>query len=179
LPTGVGLVKRDPWTKGESKAVEKVRGMLGVAGVAAATVLLLLVRGNKSHPLRRHSAGRNRRWRRSIVCRSDRAVVLARSLRQTILLLQRRFRPALCRLRGCDLLPRTFSTALLSPLVQGSRLTSPTPAERLAESRRLDSACSVEKVRGMLGVAGVAAATGGSGAGPVTSANNTSSPTPV
>ncbi|OQE46805.1 hypothetical protein PENCOP_c001G05532 [Penicillium coprophilum] len=34
---GVGLVKRDPWTKGESKAVEKVRGMLGVAGVAAAT----------------------------------------------------------------------------------------------------------------------------------------------
>mgnify|MGYP007016599864 CR=1 FL=1 len=38
-------------------------------------------------------------------------------------------------------MPRTFSTALLSPLVQGSRLTSPTPAERLAESRRLDSAC--------------------------------------
>ena len=38
-------------------------------------------------------------------------------------------------------IPRTFSTALLSPLVQGSRLTSPTPAERLAESRRLDSAC--------------------------------------
>ena len=34
---GVGLVKRDPWTKGESKAVEKVRGMLGAAGVAAAT----------------------------------------------------------------------------------------------------------------------------------------------
>lgn len=34
---GVGLVKRDPWAKGESKAVEKVRGMLGVAGVAAAT----------------------------------------------------------------------------------------------------------------------------------------------
>ncbi|KAJ6079406.1 hypothetical protein N7467_009159 [Penicillium canescens] len=34
---GAGLVKRDPWTKGESKAVEKVRGMLGVAGVAAAT----------------------------------------------------------------------------------------------------------------------------------------------
>ncbi|KAJ5774291.1 hypothetical protein N7457_009187 [Penicillium paradoxum] len=34
---GVGLVKRDPWTKGESKAVEKVRGMLGIAGVAAAT----------------------------------------------------------------------------------------------------------------------------------------------
>ncbi|KAJ5174916.1 uncharacterized protein N7482_000793 [Penicillium canariense] len=32
---GVGLVKRDPWTKGESKAVEKVRGMLGAAGVAA------------------------------------------------------------------------------------------------------------------------------------------------
>lgn len=38
-------------------------------------------------------------------------------------------------------MPRTFSTALLSPLLQGSRLTSPTPAERLAESRRLDSAC--------------------------------------
>ncbi|KAJ5131005.1 uncharacterized protein N7515_007044 [Penicillium bovifimosum] len=35
--SGVGLVKRDPWTKGESKAVEKVRGMLGIAGVAAAT----------------------------------------------------------------------------------------------------------------------------------------------
>ncbi|CAL5870187.1 uncharacterized protein PFLUO_LOCUS4422 [Penicillium psychrofluorescens] len=33
---GVGLVKKDPWTKGESKAVEKVRGMLGVAGVANA-----------------------------------------------------------------------------------------------------------------------------------------------
>lgn len=30
-------MKRDPWTKGESKAVEKVRGMLGAAGVAAAT----------------------------------------------------------------------------------------------------------------------------------------------
>ncbi|EAW11478.1 WD repeat protein [Aspergillus clavatus NRRL 1] len=28
---GAGFVKRDPWTKGESKAVEKVRGMLGVA----------------------------------------------------------------------------------------------------------------------------------------------------
>ncbi|KAJ5212290.1 uncharacterized protein N7498_003936 [Penicillium cinerascens] len=35
--SGGGLVKRDPWTKGESKAVEKVRGMLGAAGVAAAT----------------------------------------------------------------------------------------------------------------------------------------------
>ncbi|KAJ5307674.1 hypothetical protein N7476_008330 [Penicillium atrosanguineum] len=35
--SGAGLVKRDPWTKGESKAVEKVRGMLGAAGVAAAT----------------------------------------------------------------------------------------------------------------------------------------------
>ncbi|KAJ5574335.1 uncharacterized protein N7459_008762 [Penicillium hispanicum] len=34
---GVGLVKRDPWTKGESKAVEKVRGMLGAAGVSAVT----------------------------------------------------------------------------------------------------------------------------------------------
>ncbi|KAI1831698.1 hypothetical protein DTO006G1_4365 [Penicillium roqueforti] len=34
---GVGLVKRDPWSKGESKAVEKVRGMLGIAGIAAAT----------------------------------------------------------------------------------------------------------------------------------------------
>lgn len=34
---GGGLVKRDPWTKGESKAVEKVRGMLGAAGVTAAT----------------------------------------------------------------------------------------------------------------------------------------------
>lgn len=34
---GVGLVKRDPWSKGESKAVEKVRGMLGAAGIAAAT----------------------------------------------------------------------------------------------------------------------------------------------
>ncbi|KAL4921059.1 hypothetical protein BDW62DRAFT_208757 [Aspergillus aurantiobrunneus] len=31
---GVGFVKRDTWTKGESKAVEKVRGMLG-AGVGA------------------------------------------------------------------------------------------------------------------------------------------------
>jgi hypothetical protein len=36
----------------------------------------------------------------------------------------------------------------------------------------------VEKVRGMLGVAGVAAASGGSGAGPITN-NNTSSPAPV
>lgn len=35
--SGGGLVKRDPWTKGESKAVEKVRGMLGAAGAAAAT----------------------------------------------------------------------------------------------------------------------------------------------
>ncbi|CAI7675293.1 unnamed protein product [Penicillium pancosmium] len=35
--SGVGLVKRDPWSKGESKAVEKVRGMLGAAGIAAAT----------------------------------------------------------------------------------------------------------------------------------------------
>lgn len=34
---GVGLVKRDPWTKGESKAVEKARGMLGAAGIAAPT----------------------------------------------------------------------------------------------------------------------------------------------
>lgn len=34
---GVGVVKHDPWTKGESKAVQKVRGMLGAAGVAAAT----------------------------------------------------------------------------------------------------------------------------------------------
>ncbi|KAJ5751870.1 hypothetical protein N7520_008787 [Penicillium odoratum] len=35
--SGVGVVKRDPWTKGESKAVEKVRGMLGAAGVVATT----------------------------------------------------------------------------------------------------------------------------------------------
>ncbi|KAJ5667283.1 hypothetical protein N7507_003147, partial [Penicillium longicatenatum] len=35
--SGVGLVKRDPWTKGESKAVEKVRGMLGAAGAVATT----------------------------------------------------------------------------------------------------------------------------------------------
>ncbi|KAJ6171885.1 hypothetical protein N7470_000952 [Penicillium chermesinum] len=34
---GVGVVKRDPWAKGESKAVEKVRGMLGAAGAVAAT----------------------------------------------------------------------------------------------------------------------------------------------
>lgn len=34
---GVGLVKRDPWTKNESNAVEKVRGMLGAAGVVATT----------------------------------------------------------------------------------------------------------------------------------------------
>jgi WD repeat-containing protein 24 len=34
---GVGVVKHDTWTKGESKAVQKVRGMLGAAGVAAAT----------------------------------------------------------------------------------------------------------------------------------------------
>ena len=38
-------------------------------------------------------------------------------------------------------MPRTFSTALLSPFVHGSRLTRPAPAERLEESRRLDSAC--------------------------------------
>ncbi|RDH23823.1 WD repeat protein [Aspergillus niger ATCC 13496] len=37
---GVGLIKRDTWTKGESRAVEKVRGMLGVgasAGSASTT----------------------------------------------------------------------------------------------------------------------------------------------
>ncbi|PYI08119.1 hypothetical protein BO78DRAFT_365631 [Aspergillus sclerotiicarbonarius CBS 121057] len=37
---GVGFVKRDTWTKGESRAVEKVRGMLGVgasAGSASTT----------------------------------------------------------------------------------------------------------------------------------------------
>ncbi|KAJ5888211.1 hypothetical protein N7495_008252 [Penicillium taxi] len=34
--SGVGLVKRDPWTRGESKAVEKARGMLGAAGVTTA-----------------------------------------------------------------------------------------------------------------------------------------------
>ena len=28
---GVGFVKRDPWAKAESRAVEKVRGMLGTA----------------------------------------------------------------------------------------------------------------------------------------------------
>ena len=32
-----GLVKRDPWAKGESKAVETVRGMLGAAGNIATT----------------------------------------------------------------------------------------------------------------------------------------------
>ena len=32
-----GLVKRDPWAKGESKAVETVRGMLGAAGNIAPT----------------------------------------------------------------------------------------------------------------------------------------------
>jgi hypothetical protein len=31
---GVGFVKRDTWTRGESKAVEKVRGMLGVGAQA-------------------------------------------------------------------------------------------------------------------------------------------------
>jgi hypothetical protein len=36
-------------------------------------------------------------------------------------------------------IPRTFSTALLSPLVHGSRFTIPAPEVRLAESRRLDS----------------------------------------
>ena len=34
---GANLVKRDPWTRKESKAVEKVRGMLGAAGVTAST----------------------------------------------------------------------------------------------------------------------------------------------
>ncbi|XHG06714.1 hypothetical protein AWENTII_009901 [Aspergillus wentii] len=34
---GVGFVKRDPWSRGESKAVEKVRGMLGVASGGAAS----------------------------------------------------------------------------------------------------------------------------------------------
>ncbi|KAL3436438.1 hypothetical protein BDV09DRAFT_184155 [Aspergillus tetrazonus] len=33
---GVGFVKRDTWTKGESKAVEKVRGMLGTGASAGA-----------------------------------------------------------------------------------------------------------------------------------------------
>ena len=32
---GVGFVKRDPWAKGESKAVEKVRGMLSVGSGGA------------------------------------------------------------------------------------------------------------------------------------------------
>ncbi|GAQ07229.1 hypothetical protein ALT_4550 [Aspergillus lentulus] len=35
---GLGFVKRDPWAKGESKAVEKVRGMLGVAASGGSTV---------------------------------------------------------------------------------------------------------------------------------------------
>ncbi|KAJ5287722.1 hypothetical protein N7478_003408 [Penicillium angulare] len=35
--SGAGLVKRDPWMKTESNAVEKVRGMLGAAGVVATT----------------------------------------------------------------------------------------------------------------------------------------------
>lgn len=35
---GLGFVKRDPWAKGESKAVEKVRGMLGVATSGGSTV---------------------------------------------------------------------------------------------------------------------------------------------
>jgi hypothetical protein len=36
---GIGFVKRDPWTRGESKAVEKVRGMLsvGTSGGASAS----------------------------------------------------------------------------------------------------------------------------------------------
>ncbi|KAF7588040.1 hypothetical protein BBP40_006230 [Aspergillus hancockii] len=37
---GIGFVKRDPWTRGESKAVEKVRGMLSVgtsSGTSAST----------------------------------------------------------------------------------------------------------------------------------------------
>ncbi|KNG89818.1 WD repeat protein [Aspergillus nomiae NRRL 13137] len=37
---GVGFVKRDPWTRGESKAVEKVRGMLSIGtsgGTSAST----------------------------------------------------------------------------------------------------------------------------------------------
>ncbi|PYH40887.1 WD repeat protein [Aspergillus saccharolyticus JOP 1030-1] len=34
---GVGFVKRDTWSKGESRAVEKVRGMLGVGASAGST----------------------------------------------------------------------------------------------------------------------------------------------
>ncbi|KAL2868019.1 WD repeat protein [Aspergillus lucknowensis] len=34
---GVGFVKRDTWTRGESKAVEKVRGMLGVGATGSAS----------------------------------------------------------------------------------------------------------------------------------------------
>lgn len=42
-------------------------------------------------------------------------------------------------------IPRTFSTALLSALAHGSRLTKPTPALRPAESRRLDSSSTVAR----------------------------------
>lgn len=42
-------------------------------------------------------------------------------------------------------MPRTFSTALLSDLAQGSRLTKFAPALRPAKSRRLDSSSSVAR----------------------------------
>lgn len=42
-------------------------------------------------------------------------------------------------------MPRTFSTALLSPFAQGSLFTDPNPALRLAESRRFDSSRSTAR----------------------------------
>jgi hypothetical protein len=52
--------------------------------------------------------------------------------------------PPLC--EATPSIPLTFSTALLSPRAQGSRLTNPTPALRLVASRRFDSSCKAVRL---------------------------------
>ncbi|KKK21045.1 hypothetical protein AOCH_007596 [Aspergillus ochraceoroseus] len=48
---GVGFVKRDTWTRGESKAVEKVRGMLGVGpAIGSASTTTTVGSGGPSAP---------------------------------------------------------------------------------------------------------------------------------
>ncbi|KAL3474215.1 hypothetical protein BJX99DRAFT_232121 [Aspergillus californicus] len=46
---GLGFVKRDPWTRGESKAVEKVRGMLGSASTTTTMTTSVAPSGTSSN----------------------------------------------------------------------------------------------------------------------------------
>lgn len=48
-------------------------------------------------------------------------------------------------------IPRTFSTALLSPFAHGSRLTNPNPAFLLAASRFLDTSCKTARLNSRRG----------------------------